>query len=494
MSQAKPVMASPGIAYPAPVFRHEMIPRGKSHLRDSLQDPVLENASEPFGLPRLLEALINDCFQSTMDVHALSAERLEYAQKFQKYLVECHSEENLAFLMEIFRYEYFYERVFPDTPAPKALSASLVDRSLEKFIDTLPYPTPSMGRHLRRASVKSQSNVSLASSTGVPFALDFDEPGPESHDPWTHFSHQQLSQDLDLDLENDAGLVVRVDDLSPTSSRAETEPEPETLVSDQWQYIIGMYVEQRAEAQINLSNKTYRAIMDCHVHGVPPHSPHILLAAKQEVMQLIHENTYHPFTKQMQRYCTGSGCEYAGACANGGCSLIGSPLSTARHSQTLPFPRKLAGESTLTPSSTSSRNGSGASTPLQVNSNANANANASHPAAASGPVAPVPQKKRSKFLHSLSGHGTGSSSSDVGNSSSPLNGILTHFKPNHNSHLASARAYNSAPQSPAHTLTPLREISPLSHIHDAIPRPRSSAVPETHLSPSILGKLWKKRR
>ncbi|KAM9916292.1 hypothetical protein OXX59_010095, partial [Metschnikowia pulcherrima] len=51
--------------------------------------------TESPDLPQSVEALVNDCFQVTMDAHGLTAERAEYAQKFEKFLTDCHSHENL---------------------------------------------------------------------------------------------------------------------------------------------------------------------------------------------------------------------------------------------------------------------------------------------------------------------------------------------------------------------------------------------------------------
>ncbi|KAM9922810.1 hypothetical protein OXX59_005587 [Metschnikowia pulcherrima] len=409
--------------------------------------------TESPDLPQSVEALVNDCFQVTMDAHGLTAERAEYAQKFEKFLTDCHSHENLAFLMEIYRYEYFYERLAPSVGShDQVVSASLVDRSLEKFIDTLPDPTRSMGRHLRRSSVKSHSNVSLASSSGVPFALDFDEPA----DAWQRFSDQQISADSDSDAASESS-VLRIDDdasVSPTVSEDSSR-----LLQEQWQHIFETFIAENAPCQINLSNKTYRALMETYAL-TGPHCPSVLLPAKSEIIRLIHENTYHPFTKAM-RNCS---CENSEAS-----SLLGSPFSAR---ETSPFPRKARD----TPESSVPIP---QSVPVEINL-----LESSHKTSIA--VAPVP-KKRSKFLSSLQS----TSSSDTSSPSNTLNSFLTHLKPQSG---PISRSYSSAPQSPAPATA--RNLSPFSNMfaEDVIPRPRSSAVPESQPSPSIFGKLWKKKR
>ncbi|GEQ71914.1 hypothetical protein JCM33374_g5600 [Metschnikowia sp. JCM 33374] len=497
MSQVRQAIQGPGIACPLPFTG----PAVQASLDRTLQGlvagqpaPVPQAPSPSPDLPTSLTALINDCFQSTMDAHVLSAERVEYVNRFKKYLAECHSSENLAFIMEIFRYEYFYDRLIPEADRPvvsKDISSSLVDRSLEQFIDKLPYPTPSMGKHLRKTSTKSPSTISLASSsTGAPFDLEFDEPVSNAHDAWNHLSLQHISRDSESGSDSDADSLL------------DAEGDADTLLSDQWHFIMSTYIEERSEFQINLSNKTYRALVECDATKTSHPTPSVLMAAKKEVMSLIHENTYHPFTKMMKSCAcsSSSGCSAASNSIAG--SAVGSPHSSGRNTQSSPgigsapgsAPGPAPGQSrtnSSTPSSTNSSRGEPTIAVSQPVPNL-------HKETVSA-VAPVPQKKRTKFLQTLSGHthGHSTSSSEASSPSTPFNSILPHLKQQHSSTQIS-RSYSSAPHSPASPSTPARRSSPFStSTEDPIPRPRSSAVAESHhshSSTSILGKLWRKRK
>lgn len=57
-----------------------------------------------------LEELVDDCFKHSID--QLNDPHKVYVVKlFARYIVEAHCHENLSFLIEIFKYEYYFDKI-----------------------------------------------------------------------------------------------------------------------------------------------------------------------------------------------------------------------------------------------------------------------------------------------------------------------------------------------------------------------------------------------
>ncbi|OBA22361.1 hypothetical protein METBIDRAFT_11207 [Metschnikowia bicuspidata var. bicuspidata NRRL YB-4993] len=425
-------------------------------------DGALHGPHSLHDTPLLMEKLIGDCFQQSMDPQALSPSRLAYARRFHQYLAACHSHENLAFLLAIFRYEHFYRRQHTGHLPPPSLM-------LDRYLESVRQHSPRVVTDARRRSTCSFSSVSLAASdvllavSGVPFALEIEE-----------------ASDAESFLK-DAGIPLPSLQNLPLDSNTGNECSSDCLLlGDMWRHIWATFIADQAERQINLSNKTYRALVEFHESSCAAPSPALLVAAKTEVMRLIHENTYHAFTRMM-RYADDSEPS-----SSASVSPFGSPLGTPLSAATKPESAASRARSS-TPSSTGSRNEP--AFPIQKSS---VHASASSVlSGSSGPsVAPVAQRKRSILLHTLAGHAPAAGDL-AGSPSHPLTSILSHLKSLPGSPVF-ARASSSAPQTPA----PGVNFSSDRHLpeDDLITRPRSSAVAESHTSGSLFGKLWKKRR
>lgn len=395
--------------------------------------------------PLLLEALLNDCFRAALNKSALSPERMDYVDKFHKYLLDLHCHENLAFIIDIYCYEYFYDKLAPDAPlSDSRMSSSFLNSSLETFIENLPYPTTAMSRRIRKSSFKSQSISSLPS--GEPFDLEIDDIPESSRNAWDSFGRAQMG-DVGSDSDSSSDLD------SPSSSTLDLE----TLVADQWRHIVTSYIDEHLPCQINLCNKTARLLRNQTVFKEHLPSPLVLMKAKDEVIRLIDENAYHSFVKSNR--CSRATCACSIASSGSSRSTPKSSTLDARRISSLGSP--LAAEDTIFEAQVSS-------TKTLV-------------------VAPVPHKRKLKVFNSISG----SSSSEI--SSSPINAFnnfLGHLKPQaSNGHLN--RNYSSAPQSPAASISQARGLTPES---DLIQRPRSNINPEGYQNPSLFGKLWGKKK
>lgn len=391
------------------------------------------------GLPQLLEELLNDCFQHSIERDSLPTKRLACVEKFHRYVEELHCQENLSFIIEICRYRYFFEKLFPDHEklhAVKPLSSSYVNQSLDRLILELPVPT---ARQLHPKSVsRAQSRTSSSFSSGVPpFDLELEDALCDKQNAWELLSDQYVrdsdsESEVDLDELDDGGLVTR-----------------------QWRYILDNFIYDKSPSQVNLTNQTFRSIVEYAALKEEINSPLILMDAYCEVVELIHENVYDTFLTKLKSWSIESR----------------DLLSSAKSSK--------SAENVCSQGYTGSAPSSVSSTMFCPEKERHCNKLNIHV------VAPVPSKRKSKFLLTFSA----SSSSDVSPAPSTLGHWLGHLKPH-----SSSRSAQSAPQSPLSYPHASTETSPTFKVNDEIMIPRSrSTMPEEGHS-SIINKLWKKKK
>lgn len=394
-----------------------------------------------------LHVLLGECFQYTLDKNSLPPNKIAYINAFSKYLHDLHCHENLAFIIEIFRYEYFFEKWLPPAScrmtSDSSLASPCLNLSLDKVMDDLPHPTLAMSKHLRKPSFKSRSNVSLESAMpSTTFDLEFDGPLDPS-EAWKTFSSQNILDD-DSDLEPD----------SPTSVLTANGGDLQAVICEQWDYIMWNFIHDRAPIQVNLSDKTFRALMDSDAIKGTPQNPAVLLEAKLEVTRLLNENAYRAFVTLYRNL------------GHTHDSVTSSPSSMAKLCNTHTFLRKTC-LNCSTPSSVHSRT------------------HDSEPACGTHTVvAPVPKKKKSKFLLNWPSY----SAIEVGSPTTAINSFISHLKTGPGS---SSRNCHSSPQSPL-SGTPSRTLpSMLGEV--SISRPQST-VTSDGLSSSVLGTIWRRKK
>ncbi|KAF3987103.1 hypothetical protein FT663_03126 [Candidozyma haemuli var. vulneris] len=263
----------------------------------SSQSPPLSPTATPSPSirPTNLDELLDDCFQISIgQQHLICQSRLKYATSFDKYLTSLHCHENLAFLMEIFKYEYFYDKIFPEnilqarTRLGSALnstatSSSVLNSSLPSAIDLLPFPTKDMRRKSRRSSRgDSRSRASSVSeSPSEPNVFDFGFEENFAHENvWDKLKDQHVDSS-DSELESDS----------------DSEVDNNALLLDQWAYIMATFVYEDSPQQLNLANATVKELLDKDAQDTI-HKPAVLIDAKQEIIQLLRENVYGSFLSQ----------------------------------------------------------------------------------------------------------------------------------------------------------------------------------------------------
>lgn len=455
--------------------------------------------------PDTLEELLDDCFQISIgQQHVLCESHIQYATNFDKYLTSLHCHENLAFLMEIFKYEYFYDKIFPEnlnwvrsrnplltfTSGGGAYS-SFLNSSLPSAIDQLPFPTKQMSRKSRRHS-RSNSRKALILATsdasGV-FDFGFDEHLP-TENVWDKLKDQHVdSTDLELELEYDCEV-------------------DRSVLHDQWAYIISNFVREDSPQQLNLANTTVKELLEKD-HDDCIHNPVILLDAKHEIIQLLRENVYGSFVSQHDP--SRSGSRYA----SGGESASGSRVHSRPQSPPIICSASNCCQTTKVSVSTAS---SLAHTPAQtpIPASKQSPSQLHHPTALKktvvptsplngsrgcecelreGVVSPVPLVKRKtpKFFP----HIGSSTPSDSSGSDFSISSIISHFKSSSVATPGNTNLRNLVTPHPQ-TASALSSGLSLPVIADSEPtlRPSSTAEanPPSNSHTHRLGKLWKRRK
>lgn len=277
------------------------------HMALPSRTPLSESA-----VASLLQELLDDCFQAALDEKSLCAPRQQYVANFHKYLHDLHCHENLSFIIEIYRYEYFYGKIYPENVDLQRLRAAhtrssscLLNTSLEQFIDSLPFPTNVMRRNVSKPpSLAKQPSATGSEASFVLdhalFDFDFDHSTKEPADAWDVLKNQHIASDSENSSLASAGLLDSLDQLG--------------LLHDQWAAIVLTFIYENSPQQINLCNKTYREIVDLDEEKDVVHSPLVLVKAKLEVIQLLRENAYSSFVASQRGVL--DDCECNGSCAN----------------------------------------------------------------------------------------------------------------------------------------------------------------------------------
>lgn len=246
-----------------------------------------------------LEELVDDCFKYSVD-HLHDADKLEVVRRFARYIGDAHCHENLSFLIEIFKYEYYFDKIVNKTETTSRVSKQYyLNLSLGRSIGDLPYPTKRTEPIFARK--KSSAGTSLRSEDHEPMSMfvstidDLDDApqGGEMNNVWDNLMEKNLgdsdpencSHDEDEDEDEDLKSVDKNEQLLSEQD----------MIADQWNLIMDMYVGHNSPEQINLSNHSYKKIME--EDSIPNifHSPIVLLLSKNEVLRLLEENVYHLF-------------------------------------------------------------------------------------------------------------------------------------------------------------------------------------------------------
>lgn len=437
-----------------------------------------------------LAELIDDCFKVAMGRPVLCPIRTDLVAKFERYVREIHCQENLLFLIEIYKYEYYFDRVCPagaaglrlNSPSSVTYSNSFLNRSLGPSIETINKKIDSL------AVVRSPSKpLSVRSDDLVPtlvFVSTIDDLGDEPS------SHQITSYSNNVWDNLRENAVLDDDDLSDHDSDGALDRSSldyANLVAHQWTLIMNNYIRQDAPDQINISNKASRDILTEDLNEKRAlHSPIVLLRAKNEIMQLIKENAYISFVKQCR---TNLELPPAAASSRATTPPIGpKPVPSPNSEPIESSPSSLHYGYTppiSSPTPVGAQTAKTLSMPVSpVASPALASAKTSVHLSSSS-------KKKSRFLHKPGTSHTPGSDPTLENFASPasvtsLSTLLSHFKLSNTLHNSPSNTSSSG-----HSLSASVSQKNADEDLDSMPlRPSSVFSP----SSSKFGKIWKSKK
>lgn len=236
-----------------------------------------------------LDQLIDDCFRCSIgELHDES--RVERVEAFRKIVVRLHCEENLAFLIDLYKYEYYYAKIYPqdfrncmESSSSHSPKHTFLNRSLSLSLHDLPYPTKIRKQSFHKRAPSSVV-MSLNSDDHEPpsvFASSIDdlEPSRDIKTTWDNFRDKSTEVETDNDSDEESGVEVDED----------------KILSNQWNHILFTYVRHDSPLQINLSDASYKEIMEADKSKEKIVNPSVLHRVQLEIFQLIKENVYIPF-------------------------------------------------------------------------------------------------------------------------------------------------------------------------------------------------------
>ncbi|KAG2736626.1 hypothetical protein G9P44_000716 [Scheffersomyces stipitis] len=292
--------------YPQSTSPNNLFPNASS----AATTASLTSQPAPPSTPPPLDELLNDCFLFSID-ELRDPYRVCHVKKFIEFTTKHHCEENLKFLVEIYKYEFNYDRIFPisskihrlnNTPSP-SLTSFLNSPSIDSCIGK---SSTSASRKKNYAKSILSTTTSLKSEDLDPnamFVSTIDDLEPQNlstinSNIWEGLKEktlQPLSDSDDDDGEDDAlDDEIEEDDISDSDREA---------LASQWDNIIVNYIQNDAPDQINLSQKLCDQIhQETAIERT--HKPWILLTAKNEVFQIIKENAYMDYSSRERANCS----------------------------------------------------------------------------------------------------------------------------------------------------------------------------------------------
>lgn len=202
----------------------------------------------PYYPPLCLDEVVNDAFLQSIGV-LKDAGKIEHVELFRRFIEGIHCEENLEFLVAIYTYDYYYEKLVPD-----AIKQSKGSEMLSKQISS----------HLLHSATTTNG-----------FMPGFDEDDAD-------FVHQSPE-------------ILPVSRLVSADDPFEMEVTHVQFLNNMWRRILSTFIWDDAVKQINLSASHYEEVLE-HLVGNLIH-PAVLATARQEVWQILKENVWPEYLK-----------------------------------------------------------------------------------------------------------------------------------------------------------------------------------------------------
>ncbi|KAI5963332.1 uncharacterized protein KGF55_003124 [Candida pseudojiufengensis] len=292
----------------------------------------------PSSIPSL-DDLVNDCFLLSID-KLDEDNRINICNQFHEFLIKQHCQENLEFLIDIYRYEYTYNlkilssSTIPSNLSPTSKTDSFINNTSNHFyIDNISKirlnnsPSPiDNGSITNNNSTKAATNLSLRHGKTSSMASldsmfkknqsqqqslkldDLDDPQNafvstiddlDINQPWDNFKQKFVNDDEDDDdYEDDIG--IEMNGKSPPQNEEDEgkilyiNDEDLNQLNTKWDFLMNEYIKNDSPKQINISQKLFKEIVE-ESSITKLHNPLILIKAKNEVIRMLKENGYFEF-------------------------------------------------------------------------------------------------------------------------------------------------------------------------------------------------------
>ncbi|KAG7666080.1 uncharacterized protein J8A68_000336 [[Candida] subhashii] len=245
-------------------------------------------SSSPSVIPPLDE-LVNDCFLHTIN-QLEDLNKLSIVESFMQYLIKQHCQENLYFLIDIYKYEFYYNKLYNNnhesvehrlnhTPSPSLAKYMSSNASLNSIIQ------PSYRNNSsKRNSITTTSSCTINNDDGMFMAddLDANEYAQFNANIWEELRSRQIDDDSESEFDYQ-----------------QDDEEDEEVLMNQWNYIMNTYIKIDSTCQINISQKLFKEIAEESINN-SIHNPLVLIKARNETFALLKENGYSSFVSKFK--------------------------------------------------------------------------------------------------------------------------------------------------------------------------------------------------
>ena len=225
--------------------------------------------------------------------------KIKVVQDFTDYLTKQHTQENLNFLVDIYRYEYYYKLKFD-------LNNNEQEASTNNYISngTLNCNNNESELNLRYHSCCSLESLSNMRKTRLIQSVDLDPQnafvstiddlddfGNANENIWDNLKDKYTCSDDENDNKSQ--------DQSVNNPNDEQDPDI-ILLNDEWKYIMNTYIKCGSPMEINISQTLFKQIVQESAFS-RLHHPQTLTKASKEVLRMLNENGYVNFNSHMKK-------------------------------------------------------------------------------------------------------------------------------------------------------------------------------------------------
>lgn len=236
-----------------------------------------------------IEELVEDCYYDSIGL-LQDEEKKETLRAFSRCTKDMLCYENLAFLMELCKYESVTGKCITDCGCTSENSEGMQKGpSLDRLM-----LLPSHGNrilHLFKTRSKSGSIISEDLEPTSVFVSSSDDLGSVDHVGDREETNNLVANESLFDDKGSCLSGLLGDEYPAVDVEANNE---------HWYYILEQFIVHDSPQQVNISNRAYKQIMEENDRIVPCHNFQAFRRAKYEILRLLKENAYVQFLSNIR--------------------------------------------------------------------------------------------------------------------------------------------------------------------------------------------------